>query len=379
MVTFRQWLLIEERQLIDPAVLQSYEREFQHQLDALIQRSPAHLRPTFAAMKECPIRDSTGRCSSFTNYIVGALVRQGCTNKYDPEESLQRIAFHMLSPIGESGQKRRTLFDIDLTRDWDLERGNPLEARFKTYLHHDLAAICGGNIPRLAYIQRRPGTVSIGPARMTEPGSIRADQIPAKSTENWHELVGDILRLLRRQEREHPEIPLVDLFQSVLAGEQTRATRSSYGQRVSDMGRQIIIKTITNYAKATENRQLLRLLDRFKNFDGTKPSVQQSRFLPRQPKPQMSSDERDYRSIVAVMQQHGQRANLGILGKARRRWLEFKPRDPSSPHPNRLADVLARMVADGVVNQRGTRAGGRMFVPGPRYGEFVGAEELVGA
>ena len=164
-------------------------------------------------MKECPIKDAAGRCCSFMNYIVGALVRQGCTNKYDPEESLQRIAFHMLSPVGEGGQPRKTLFDIDLTRDWDLARGNPLEARFKTFFHHDLAAICVGNIPRLAYVQRRPGTMSIGP-------------------------------------------------------------------------------------------------------------------------PRMSPDQRDYRSIVAVMQQHGERANLGILGKARRRWLEFKPRDPSSPHPH---------------------------------------------
>jgi hypothetical protein len=252
-----------------------------------------------------------------------------------------------------------------------------LEARFKTFLRHDLSAICGGSIPRLAYVQRPPGTVSISRSREREAGTVSADQIPGKSTENWNELVSDILRLLQRQEREHPELPLVSLFQSVLAGEQTRSTRSVYGRRESDLGRQVIIQTISDYAQATENRQLARLLDRFRNFD--RVTAPPSRSLPKQPKPQMSPDERDYRSIVAVMQQHGQRANLGILGKARRRWLEFKPRDPSSPHPHRLADVLAKMVSDGVLQEKRTRAGGRMFVPGPRYKEFVGARELVGA
>jgi hypothetical protein len=84
MVAFRQWLLTEERHLIDQAVLASYEQEFQRQLDALIQRSPDPLRQTLAAMKDCPVRDAAGRCSSFTSYIVGALVRQGCTRRYDP-------------------------------------------------------------------------------------------------------------------------------------------------------------------------------------------------------------------------------------------------------------------------------------------------------
>jgi hypothetical protein len=90
----------------------------------------------------------------------------------------------------------------------------------------------------------------------------------------------------------------------------------------------------------------------------------------------MSPDEKDYRSIVQVLEQHGRRANLAILGRARRRWLERKPRDSKSRHPNRLLDVLARMVADGVLQERRTLAGGRLFVPGPRYGEFVGMEAV---
>jgi hypothetical protein len=374
MVAFREWLLLQERTLVDPAVLASYEREFQRQLDNLIQKSPESLRQTFAAMKECPIRDSQGRCNSFTNYIVGSLIRHGCTNRYDPEESLQRIAFHMLSNTGESGQQRRTIFDIDLTYPWDLTRGNPLEARFKTYLRHDLAAICGGRIPRLAYVRRPPGTMSISQAR--EAGTISADRIPAKATENWNELVGDIIHLLQRQEKDHPELPLVSLFQSVLAGQATRATRSTYGRRISDLGRQVIIQTITDYAQATENRRLLRLLDRFKDFDGTKSDPIARRTSQPKPQVEMSPDEKDYRSIVAVLEQHGRRANLAILGRDRRRWLERKARDSNSRHPNRLLDVLARMVADGVLQERRTLAGGRLFVPGPRYGEFVGMEAV---
>ena len=55
-----------------------------------------------------------------------------------------------------------------------------------------------------------------------------------------------------------------------------------------------------------------------------------------------------------------------IFGKVWRRWLERPPRDPSSPHPNRLVDVLARMVEDGVLAKQGTR-----FVPGRNYARYL--------
>ena len=61
-----------------------------------------------------------------------------------------------------------------------------------------------------------------------------------------------------------------------------------------------------------------------------------------------------------------------ILGKVRRRWMERPPRDPSSPHPHRLADVLARMVADGVLERQGAR-----YVPGPQYANYLPATEPV--
>jgi hypothetical protein len=138
----------------------------------------------------------------------------------------------------------------------------------------------------------------------------------------------------------------------------------------------MIISTISDYARSTDNRRLLGLLDRFEDFDATapNPAAERSRYRPVQPKPQrLPPDEQDFRSIIDVMERHGQRLTLDILGKARRRWLERLPRDVTSPHPNRLVDVLARMIADGVLQEKQTRAGGRLFVPGRRYGDFVSA------
>ena len=60
-----------------------------------------------------------------------------------------------------------------------------------------------------------------------------------------------------------------------------------------------------------------------------------------------------------------------VLGKVRRRWLERPPRDPSSPYPNRLADVLARMVTDGVLVKQGAR-----YVPGRDYARYLEPQPL---
>jgi hypothetical protein len=73
---------------------------------------------------------------------------------------------------------------------------------------------------------------------------------------------------------------------------------------------------------------------------------------------------------VAVMERNGGAVTLARLQKDRRRWTEWPPRDPASPHPNRLEDVLAKMVGDGVLEERRTRKGGRVFVPGPGYERY---------
>ena len=62
-MSFGDWLLEEERSLVDPHVLDGYERLFQQQLEALIQRTrdPA-LRQAFEKMRFCPVQDRNGRC-----------------------------------------------------------------------------------------------------------------------------------------------------------------------------------------------------------------------------------------------------------------------------------------------------------------------------
>jgi len=114
MVIFSEWLLEEVRSLIDPYVLDGYERAFQQQLEGLIGRTrdPA-LRQEFEQMRVCPVQDRNGRCSRFIDYLLGALIRHGINQQYDLEDALQRIVFWMLSPVGERGLPRNSLFDFD--------------------------------------------------------------------------------------------------------------------------------------------------------------------------------------------------------------------------------------------------------------------------
>jgi hypothetical protein len=358
---FREWLLLVERSLVDPAVLDSYERAFQHGLETLIQRTrdPA-LRRSFEEMRQF----------RFTNYIVGALARHGVQQKYDVEDCLQRICFRMLSPVGERGLSRDTVFDVDLNRSYDIEVGNPLQARFCTYLMHELRNILGGRIPALR-TRQKTGALSIGYGK--ETGEVSPDEIPARMPSGEQEMLGDITELLRR--RSTPGMPLADLFVSILKGEGTRAQRARFGHDRADMMRKIIVQVVERYARQTQNWHLLRLLDRFRGFDATRPDPAR-RQPPRPqkpPKPVYPPDEQDYRSIVDVLEKHGRSASMMVFGKVRRRWLERPPRSPTSPHPNRLLDVLARIVADGVLAKQGAR-----YVPGPDYARYLDAPEPVG-
>ena len=122
-----------------------------------------------------------------------------------------------------------------------------------------------------------------------------------------------------------------------------------------------------------------------RDYDPTRPDPngRRSHFRDRpaklKPKVEMSPVEKDYRSIVALMEKLGRRLTTRDAGHYRRRMWERPPRDPASPHPNRLADTLANMVVDGVLELSQTRAGGRLYVPGPRYQEFVTAVPVEGA
>jgi hypothetical protein len=57
------------------------------------------------------------------------------------------------------------------------------------------------------------------------------------------------------------------------------------------------------------------------------------------------------------------------LGRFRRRWLEYPPRDPASGYRNRLEEVLAKMVRDGVLRATKTRNGAVVYEPGARFEE----------
>jgi hypothetical protein len=357
MVTFWEWLC-EQRSSVDQSVVESYEREFQRGLEGLIARTQTpELRRAFANLRQF----------RFAAYIVSALARHGVHEQYDIEDSLQRICFRMLSPVGERGLPRDTVFDIDLNRPYNLQIGNPLRARFCTYLMHELRNILSGRIPALRRTQR-PGSLSLAYGKV-EPGTISFDQIPGRVSAGDDEMRDDIMALLRQ--RSTPQMPLADIFQSILAGEGTRAQRVRFGHNRADQGRKLILQTVQQYAHGTQNWELLALLDRFRDFNATRPDPnRQPAPPPKPPKPKYPPDEQDYRSVVEVIERSGRAANLAQLGHYRRRWLERKPRNPASPHPNRLADVLARMVQDSVLAKQGAK-----YVPGQNYAKYLNAQE----
>lgn len=382
---FREWLFLVERALIDPAVAQSYERGFRQGLEELIARTQnPQLRSTFSAMRDCPIHAGTG-CSGFTDYIIGALVRHGCHQQFDPEDSLSYIYQQMMSPTGETGRPRQTLFGgFDETRPF-APGDNPLEARFKTAVANAIRSVCSGSIRRLRTVERKPaGTLSIAPGRQRGDGTagmVSPDEIPDRPGDRAErELIADIEQLLRVRQRQNPDLPIVDLFTGLISGElpTTRLQRAKWGKQRADAARKVIVAAVEDYAKASENWHLLRLLDRFKDYDPARPdpTARRSRFRerpakPPKPKVEMSPVEKDYRSIVTLMEKLGRKLTTSDAGHYRRRMSVRPCRDSASPHPNRLADTLANMVRDGVLELGQTRAGGKLYVPGPRYGEFV--------
>jgi DNA-binding HxlR family transcriptional regulator len=243
-----------------------------------------------------------------------------------------------------------------------LRLGNPIEVLFKVYLANEIRNILGGRIPALR-TRQKTGALSIGYGR--EAGEVSPDEIPARAGDGEQAMLNDIMELLRR--RSTPEMPLADLFISILRGEGTRVQRSRFGHAKADTMRKMMVQVIEQYARQTQNRQLLRLMDRFRDFSGNRADPNRKPLRPQKPpKPVYPPDEADFRSIVDVLEKHGRSVSMATLGKDRRRWLERPPRDPASVHPNRLADVLARMIQDGVLKKEGAR-----YVPGPQYAAYL--------
>lgn len=286
---FREWFfecqIAEARALLPPGVLQQWEAGFRQGLDGLIARtSDPVLRSKFAAMRDCPIRDMAGRCRTFTDYVVGTMLKHGVHRKADIEDALAYAYETMMSPRKVTGEPKTTVFDLDPRRPVGR---NELEARFKTSVGNAVRNIASGKIRRLSTVEQRPqGTLSLVPGRSRgfSPGTIGSDQLPARRDASG-DLAADITDLLRRREAASGNLPLVSLFQSMLAGESDRERRAKFGDRVAQLGRQVIVSTIRDYATATDNYQLLNLLQKLSAADNQQPPAAPA------PKPSFSPDE----------------------------------------------------------------------------------------
>lgn len=359
MLYFKEWLLVVEarQEFIPQAVLQGYELAFRDELKQLIDRTQnPKLRGVLADMLDCPIQDAKGNCRTFTDYIVAVIVRNGLYRQFDMEAALGYIVEKMLMNRLFGGFEERP----------DYTRGNPLLARFLKYLDFAVNNIRKGKIVRLANAERRPeGMVSIsqGRQKLGDPSlGVSPDEIaaPASGQGDLDELIGDIETVLRQKERLYP-LHLVDQFRAMLAGQTVDQQRKVFGDRNARIARQVIIQSMEDYARSSENYLLLRLLERLKAGESSpRRTVSQPT-----PRPKVSDQQRDYGSILSVVDRFERPIGSADLGRYRRRWLEYRPRDAESGHRNRMEEVLAKMVQDGVLRATRTPNGAWVYEPGP--------------
>jgi hypothetical protein len=325
---------------VPQAVLSGYEHAFKQALNDLIRRTQdPMLRVKFREMLDCPIRTVRG-CRSFTDYIMAALIKNGIHAIYDVEAVLGYVFEKMMMPTTDSGEPRATVFNgFDETRPYQPGE-NPLVGRFIKFLQYAVNNVKKGKIPRLSQVERRPqGTVSIAQGRQ-KPGDattgISPEAIPARpsSDAELEEMVGSIRSMLQRQEPT-TGLPLVAFFNTVMAGQRTAEQSKLFGDRQMRAMRDILKQTLLRYADATGNYTLLNLLQRYEGFQSNK-RMPTARMAPKVVKPTLTDQQRDYASIISVIDRLGGRpAGTADLGKFRRRWLEYPPRDAAiagSPH-----------------------------------------------
>jgi len=369
MMDFWEWLQCETWQELVPAeVLQGYEAEFRQQLQKLIQRTrDPDLRDQLRAMLDCPVRDRRGGCRGFAEYILSALLRHGIHERYDIEAALAYVAEKMLMATGSSGKSRTTLFGGFEERPHG-SGFNPLQARFMSFLQFAVNNIIRGRIPRLSKVERRPqGTVSIGQGRTGAGSTVSPEAIPARRSgeADVAEMIEDLIILLRQKERAYP-LSLVDIFRAILAGQNTEELRRRYGDRRARLARQAIRQTVEEYGRSTGNYSLLSQLRRLQepglSARATKTGKVTVSRLPEK--------DRDYASIVSVIDRFDRPVGTADLGKYRRRWLDYPPRNPLAGHRNRLEEVLDKMVRDSVLRAIRTAKGATVYSPGPNYEQF---------
>jgi hypothetical protein len=377
---FLTWMVNEAwRPSIDPPVLQSYEHAFQDHLRALIRRThDPKLRATFEEMLSCPLRDRRGRCRGFAEYIYGALLKNGIDKRYDMEAAIAYVIEKMLMDTSDTGDKRTNLFTGFEERP-DYVEGNPLQARFMKYLQFAVNNIKKGKIPRLAdNASHPPGTVSIGQGRTKQGDSasgISPDSIPGRQNRDadLDEMIGDITTWLRRREMSS-RLPLVKIFQAIMSGMNTEQQRARFGDRVTREARPIVVQVIRQYAEKTENYSLLAMLRRYEGFQSNK-SMPAKRTPPKATTPKREPGrDSDFASVVSVIERLGRPAGSADLMKYRRRWLEYPPRTQEAGYKNRLEEVLALAVKEGVLKAMKTAKGATIYDLGPnaeRYRQVV--------
>ena len=191
------------------------------------------LKRQFQAMIDCPIRDSKGRCRSFSEYILSALIKNGIHRRYDVEAALGYVFEKMMLPVSDAGKPRTTFYGgFTATRP---DSPQQLQARFMLFLQYALRNVRKGKIPRLANVEQRPrGSVSIGQGRTQDDfsGTISPDQIAARPSDegDFNEIISDIMDLLRKKEAA-TGLPLLGVFQAITAGQNTLAAARALWRR----------------------------------------------------------------------------------------------------------------------------------------------------
>ena len=141
---FLAWLVLtEDRARVPPGVLRGDQLAFKDQLQRVIHRTqnPA-LRAELEDMLHCPIRDARGNCKSFTNYIVGTLVKNGVHARYDLEAALAYVVEKMLMEEGRT--RRATHHGLRRLRGASrLRRRQPPPGPV-----HEVPALCGEQHPQ---------------------------------------------------------------------------------------------------------------------------------------------------------------------------------------------------------------------------------------
>src|SRR5262249_14226800 len=132
-------------------------------------------------MLGCPIRDRRGQCRNFSDYILGAILKNRLGRDFYLEGGIWDIFGEVVVPTSEAGSPRQTLFgSFDPNKVYSTE-GNPLVARFFTWLDFAIRTIRAGKVPRLSRTEYRPqGTMSIaqGRPKRNEPSAgVSPDQI----------------------------------------------------------------------------------------------------------------------------------------------------------------------------------------------------------